>query len=66
MKSPEDTILRKLLWYRQGGEVSEWLLRDVAGILAVNAGRLDSAYLDRWAASLQVEDLLARLRTRLT
>src|SRR5262245_55494876 len=29
IKSPEDTILRKLLWYREGGEVSEKQWRDV-------------------------------------
>lgn len=30
--SAEDTILRKLNWYRLGGEVSDRQWRDVAGI----------------------------------
>src|SRR5256885_1308825 len=61
-KTPEDTILRKLEWYRAGGEVSEQQWRDVLGVLAVGRARLDDAYPDRWAASLQLADLLARAR----
>lgn len=61
-KTPEDTILRKLLWYRAGGEVSEQQWHDVLGVLAVGRGRLDVAYLDRWAAELGVTDLLAKAR----
>jgi hypothetical protein len=62
VKSPEDSVLRKLLWYRDGGCVSEHQWRDVLGVLAVNAGALDSAYLDRWAAELEIADLLERAR----
>jgi hypothetical protein len=58
--SPEDTVLAKLLWYRAGGEVSERQWLDVTGVLAVQRGRLDAAYLERWAARLGVADLLAR------
>jgi len=61
-KTPEDTILRKLEWYRAGGEVSEQQWRDVLGVLAVCRARLDDAYLDRWAASLELTNLLARAR----
>lgn len=56
----EDTLLAKLEWYRMGGEVSERQWRDVLGILKVQAGRLDLAYLRRWAIELKVEDLLER------
>jgi hypothetical protein len=58
--SAEDTILTKLEWYRLGGEVSERQWRDVLGVLTVQAGRLDMAYLHQWAAHLNVADLLAR------
>lgn len=61
-KTPEDTIMRKLDWYRAGGEVSEQQWRDVLGVLAVCRARLDDAYLDQWATSLELSDLLARAR----
>jgi hypothetical protein len=63
IKSPEDTILRKLLWYRDGGEVSEKQWRDVVEVLRVRGPDLDSTFLDIWAVRLSVEALLARART---
>jgi len=60
--TPEDVILLKLEWYRLGGGSSEQQLKDVVGVLQVQAGNLDQAYLDRWAADLGVTDLLARVR----
>ena len=56
--SPEDVVLAKLEWFRSGGEVSERQLRDVLGVLKVQGERLDLAYLQRWAATLGVGDLL--------
>jgi hypothetical protein len=58
--SPEDTILAKLEWYRLGGEVSERQWRDVLGVLLTRAGELDRDYMCRWAAELQISDLLER------
>ncbi len=58
--SPEDTILSKLEWYRLGGEVSERQWRDILGVLKVRQGELDLDYLQKWAAELQVTDLLTR------
>lgn len=60
VKAPEDTVLRKLLWYRQGGEVSSKQWRDVVEVLRVSAGELDKPYLQQWADTLCVNDLLAR------
>jgi hypothetical protein len=60
--TPEDVILLKLEWFRLGNEASERQWRDVLGVLQVQAGRLDDAYLDRWAADLGVADLLRRAR----
>jgi hypothetical protein len=56
--SPEDTILAKLEWYRLGGEVSERQWTDVLSILEIQGGRLDRDYLQRWAVTLNVSDLL--------
>lgn len=65
LKSPEDTILRKLLWYQDGGCVSDRQWRDVLGVLRVSAATLDTAHLDTWAAKLGIMDLLARARDAL-
>jgi hypothetical protein len=62
VKSPEDSVLRKLSWYRQGGEVSDRQWRDVQGVLRAHTGALDEAYLDRWAGVLDVAALLAKAR----
>jgi len=61
VESPEDTVLSKLTWYKLGGAVSENQWRDVLGILEVQAGRLDFAYLRRWALEVGVADLLERV-----
>jgi len=52
LKSAEDTILRKLLWFRLGGEVSDRQWQDVRGIVGVQGERLDTAYLHEWAERL--------------
>jgi hypothetical protein len=56
--SAEDIILAKLEWYRLGGDVSERQWRDVLGILKVQGRGLDKAYLDTWASSLGIRDLM--------
>lgn len=56
----EHTVLRKLEWYRRGGEVSDRQWRDVKAIVALQGDRLDRAELARWADVLGVNDLLAR------
>jgi hypothetical protein len=60
IKSPEDSILRKLLWYQAGGQVSDHQWRDVQGILRVSAATLDTGYLRLWASRLGLDELLAR------
>jgi hypothetical protein len=62
IKSAEDTILRKLAWYRRGGDVSDRQWQDVVSILAASRGALDEVHLDRWSVQLGVDDLLARAR----
>ncbi|MDX6501702.1 MAG: hypothetical protein QOG23_4962 [Blastocatellia bacterium] len=58
--SAEDTILAKLEWYRMGKEVSELQWRDVKGIIGTQASELDFEYLNRWAESLGLLELLDR------
>jgi len=57
----EHTLLRKLEWYRRGGEVSERQWRDVQAIARIQGDRLDRERLHRWAARLGVADLLERI-----
>lgn len=58
--TPEDTILAKLQWYRDGGGVSDRQWNDVLGVLKVQGSALDRAYLDEWARELGLTDLLRR------
>ncbi len=44
--APEDVILKKMEFYREGG--SEKHLRDITGILSVSGADLDRSYLDSW------------------
>ena len=60
VKSPEDTVLRKLLWYRAGGEESSKQWRDVVEVLRISGPVLDLPYIDRWAVELGIDDLLRR------
>jgi hypothetical protein len=60
IKSPEDTVVRKLLWYREGGENSTKQWRDLVEVLRISS--VSNAYLDEWAARLGLDSLLAKAR----
>ncbi|HLH19721.1 MAG TPA: hypothetical protein VKX45_21035 [Bryobacteraceae bacterium] len=55
----EDILLAKLRWYKDGGQTSERQWRDIAGIVAANPA-LDLVYLEQWASTLGVSELLSR------
>lgn len=57
--TPEDSLLSKLQWYREGGEVSDQQWSDIIGILA-QCPSLDWGYLNRWAVRLRVTDILEK------
>jgi len=59
--SPEDTILAKLEWAKQGGG-SEQQLRDCAAIVGVQGDALDRAYIERWIGELGVEAEWAKVK----
>jgi hypothetical protein len=63
IKSAEDTVLRKLLWYREGGYVSDRQWRDVVEVLRVSGGGMDRPYLTEWATRLRVAEMLERAST---
>lgn len=58
--SVEDQILRKLWWFRLGGEVSERQWRDVIAMLRVQGPAVDVGSLRETAREAALEDLLDR------
>ena len=58
LTSPEDIILSKLEWYKNGGRVSERQWLDVQGVMKVQGQQLDTAYLNKWALTLSISELL--------
>lgn len=61
-RTPEDTILFKPEWYRLSNEALDQQWKNILGVLKVQAGRLDEAYLEHWAAELHLSDQLVRAR----
>jgi hypothetical protein len=62
VSSAEDIVLRKLLWFKEGGEVSSQQLKDVVEVLRVQGQKLQQRYLDVWAPRLGIEALLKKAR----
>lgn len=60
--SPEDQVLRKLDWYRQGGQVSDRQMRDVVAILQINKETIDNRYLTETAERVGLSQLLRDAR----
>ena len=58
MASPEDTVVKKLEWYKMGQCISERQWRDVIGVMKVQGEALDLAYMRKWAEYLGISDLL--------
>lgn len=58
--APEDVVLRKLCWFRDGNEVSDSQWRDIVGVLQIQGERIDMDYLRSWSGKLGVADLLER------
>ncbi|OGQ86491.1 MAG: hypothetical protein A2289_17725 [Deltaproteobacteria bacterium RIFOXYA12_FULL_58_15] len=61
VKTAEDILLRKLLWFKAGGEISDRQWNDLLGIVRTQGERLDLEYTRHWAKALNIETLLERL-----
>jgi hypothetical protein len=59
--APEDLIIAKLQWAKLGESGRQ--LEDVAGIVRVQADKLDIPYVERWVRELELEDFWERVRT---
>ena len=55
--SPEDVIIKKLHYYREGG--SEKHLRDIAGVMRIIGEKLDRDYIAIWARKMGLEEIWA-------
>lgn len=53
--APEDIILMKMHYYREGG--SEKHLRDISGILKISGPEVDKDYIALWAEKLNLMDI---------
>ena len=62
--SPEDVLLNKLIYFQQGGGVSEKHLRDIAGMMKLQREKLDRAYVTEWATKLGVAQEWAAVQKR--
>lgn len=58
--SPEDVILAKLAWFRDGDEIATRQYDDAVEVLKVQRGSIDLEYLGEWSRKNAVADLLAR------
>lgn len=58
--SSEDIVLHKLLWYADGGGVSDRQWYDLQGVLRLQKGTLDLDYLRTWGERLGIAGLLRR------
>jgi hypothetical protein len=63
MASPEDVILKKMEYYKEGQ--SDKHIRDIVGVLKVQAEKLDRDYVATWAERLHLSDIWQEILTRL-
>ena len=62
--SPEDVIIKKMEYYREGG--SEKHLRDIASMLRISAVDIDKTYVEEWADRLGLIPIWEAVKQRLS
>lgn len=62
--SPEDIIVKKMQYYREGG--SDKHLRDIAGMLKISGQEIDETYVVTWAGRLDLREIWETIKRRLT
>lgn len=63
LAAPEDVILKKLEYFREGG--SDKHLRDIASMIKVSGPELDYAYIEQWALRIGVKEQWSLIKQRL-
>jgi hypothetical protein len=61
--APEDIILKKLEFFKEGG--SDKHTRDITTVLKTQGAKIDLAYIERWVARIGVEREWAMIKERL-
>ncbi|MDA1054417.1 MAG: hypothetical protein O3C40_28585 [Planctomycetota bacterium] len=61
--TPEDAILKKLEYFREGG--SDKHIRDIKGVLLIQGDAIDFDYLSKWAERLGVVEQLKQIQNEL-
>ena len=64
LPTPEDVIISKLRWSKHGKRSKD--VEDIKGVLLVQRGKLDDAYLNRWCEVHETRDLLESIRLQLS
>lgn len=59
--TPEDVIITKLRWSKQGKRSKD--IDDVRNVIAVQQGRIDWTYVNRWCDEHGTRELLERVRS---
>jgi len=60
ISTPEDTIIRKLLWYKQSDITKHF--DDTLGILQIQGKNLDYNYIEKWAKELGILDVWKKIK----
>ena len=61
--TPEDVILKKLEYFKEGG--SDKHLRDIAGVLRIQGAAIDRVRITEWADRLGLSEVWSLVQTRL-
>jgi hypothetical protein len=61
--SPEDTIIKKMEYYREGG--SEKHLRDITGVIKTSNDQINMDYITNWAQRMDLIDIWTLISERM-
>jgi hypothetical protein len=61
--SPEDVILKKMEYYKEGG--SEKHLRDIMGMIKISEELINFEYIESWVSRLYIDEIWAAIKDRL-
>ena len=57
--SPEDVIIKKMQYFKEGG--SDKHIRDIRGVFKIMGDELDQDYIQEWARTLGLSEVLEKV-----